>query len=80
MTGSHLDYICHLLNSNLIAFIFKKFYAGGGLGEEGYRYKKQFIEKLPLPKGLIHIDDESLIKRYGFNTIEIEFILSQYIQ
>lgn len=80
MTGSHMNYICNLLNSNLIAFIFKKFYAGGGLGEEGYRYKKQFIEKLPLPKGLIHIDDEILIKTYGFNSAEIEFIQSQYTQ
>ena len=49
MTGKHLKYLCGLLNSYPVAFIFKKWYAGGGLGEEGYRYKKAFMEKLPLP-------------------------------
>jgi len=49
MTGNHMKYICGLLNSKLITFIFKHYYAGGGLGEEGYRYKKNFIELLPLP-------------------------------
>ncbi len=33
-----------------MTLFFKKFYAGGGLGEFGYRYKKTFLEKLPLPK------------------------------
>jgi adenine-specific DNA-methyltransferase len=32
-----------------VAFFFKTFYAGGGLGEDGYRYKKAFLEQLPLP-------------------------------
>jgi adenine-specific DNA-methyltransferase len=32
-----------------VAFFFKTFYAGGGLGEDGYRYKKAFLERLPLP-------------------------------
>ncbi|RCK75200.1 MAG: putative type IIS restriction /modification enzyme, N-terminal half [Ignavibacteriae bacterium] len=49
MTGKNLKYICGLLNSNPITFFFKKWYAGGGLGEEGYRYKKAFIEDLPFP-------------------------------
>ena len=49
MTGKNVKYICGLLNSKPIAFIFKNYYAGGGLGEEGYRYKKAFLENLPLP-------------------------------
>jgi type II restriction/modification system DNA methylase subunit YeeA len=49
MTGKNLKYIIGLLNSNPVAFIFKTFYAGGGLGDEGYRYKKAFLEQLPLP-------------------------------
>jgi len=32
-----------------VAFFFKTFYAGGGLGEDGYRYKKAFLEQLPIP-------------------------------
>lgn len=30
--------------------MFKLFYAGGGLGQKGYRYKKVFVEQLPIPQ------------------------------
>ncbi|GAA8136692.1 class I SAM-dependent DNA methyltransferase [Helicobacter pylori] len=49
-TGEHLHYLLGMLHSKLITFAFKTFYAGGGLGESGYRYKKAFIERLPIPK------------------------------
>lgn len=50
LTGEHLRYLLGMLHSELITFAFKTFYAGGGLGESGYRYKKAFIERLPIPK------------------------------
>ncbi|GAA6952990.1 class I SAM-dependent DNA methyltransferase [Helicobacter pylori] len=50
LTGEHLCYLLGVLHSKLITFAFKTFYAGGGLGESGYRYKKAFIERLPIPK------------------------------
>ncbi|GAA9603569.1 class I SAM-dependent DNA methyltransferase [Helicobacter pylori] len=50
LTGEHLCYLLGMLHSKLITFAFKAFYAGGGLGESGYRYKKAFIERLPIPK------------------------------
>jgi len=50
MTGPHLKYIYALLNSDPVTWIFRKFYAGGGLGKEGFRYKKKFLEKLPIPQ------------------------------
>ncbi len=50
LTGKHLCYLLGMLHSKLITFAFKTFYAGGGLGESGYRYKKAFIERLPIPK------------------------------
>ncbi|GAA7071343.1 type IIG restriction enzyme/methyltransferase [Helicobacter pylori] len=50
LTGEHLHYLLGMLYSKLITFAFKTFYAGGGLGESGYRYKKAFIERLPIPK------------------------------
>ncbi|WP_305861492.1 class I SAM-dependent DNA methyltransferase [Helicobacter pylori] len=50
LTGEHLRYLLGMLHSKLITFVFKTFYAGGGLGESGYRYKKAFIERLPIPK------------------------------
>jgi hypothetical protein len=49
MTGKFIKYICALLNSNPVTFFFKRYYAGGGLGEEGFRYKKAFLENLPIP-------------------------------
>ncbi len=50
LTGEHLRYLLGMLHSKLITFAFKIFYAGGGLGESGYRYKKAFIERLPIPQ------------------------------
>ncbi|MEM3499890.1 MAG: TaqI-like C-terminal specificity domain-containing protein [Candidatus Bilamarchaeaceae archaeon] len=49
MTGENMKYICGLLNSEPITYFFKQWYAGGGLGEEGYRYKKAFLENIPIP-------------------------------
>ncbi|HOK57061.1 MAG TPA: TaqI-like C-terminal specificity domain-containing protein [bacterium] len=49
MTGKNLKYIIGLLNSKPVMFFFRNYYAGGGLGEEGYRYKKAFLKQLPLP-------------------------------
>lgn len=45
-----LEYLLGILHSKLATFAFKEFYAGGGLGESGYRYKKAFLEKLPIPR------------------------------
>jgi len=50
MTGKNLKYLIAILNSKPATFFFKQFYAGGGLGESGYRYKKVFLERLPVPK------------------------------
>ncbi|SFF41844.1 Eco57I restriction-modification methylase domain-containing protein [Thermoflexibacter ruber] len=49
MTGDNVKYLCGLLNSKPVTYFFKQWYAGGGLGEEGYRYKKAFLENLPIP-------------------------------
>ena len=50
MIGKNLRYIIGILNSKPGAFFFKNFYAGGGLGGSGYRYKKAFLKQLPIPK------------------------------
>ncbi|EAL6481255.1 class I SAM-dependent DNA methyltransferase, partial [Campylobacter coli] len=49
LTGENLKYLIAFLNNDFVAFIFKTFYAGGNLGENGFRYKKAFLEKLPIP-------------------------------
>ena len=49
MTGQNLKYLLGILNSQPAAFFFKTFYAGGWLGQRGFRYKKAFLEQLPIP-------------------------------
>ncbi|WP_459178068.1 type IIG restriction enzyme/methyltransferase [Helicobacter acinonychis] len=50
LTGEHLHYLLGMFHSKFVTFAFKTFYAGGGLGESGYRYKKAFLERLPIPQ------------------------------
>ena len=49
LIGNNLAYLYKIVHSQIVTFFFKTFYAGGGLGEHGYRYKKAFFEKLPVP-------------------------------
>ena len=81
MTGEHLEYLYHLLHSKIVTFFFKTFYAGGGLGSDGYRYKKIFLEKLPIPKGIIDINNGNNIEKvvsqlYKLTEEEINYINS----
>ena len=81
MTGSNLEYLYHLLHSKTITYFFKTFYAGGGLGGDGYRYKKVFLEKLPVPKDIIDINNENNIEKvvsqlYKLTEEEINYINS----
>ena len=91
MTGEHLEFLTKVLHSRVVTYFFKRFYAGGGLGECGYRYKKAFFENLPIPKDC----NNDIIKQfeiansnneieclcysiYELDDKEIEFIESQY--
>lgn len=60
MSGSNLEYLCGCLNSKIYSSIFRLFYSGGGLGEDGYRYFKEFLELLPIVVPVS--DDISFIK------------------
>ncbi len=90
ITGSNLKYLYNMLQSRVVAYIFKQFYAGGGLGEKGYRYKKKFLEKLPIPEikntptfeSIISCDkntdiEEECMRAYGFEEEEKAFIREQ---
>ncbi len=50
LTGKNIKFLIAILNSKPFTYFFKRFYAGGGLGDEGYRYKKAFLEQVPIPK------------------------------
>lgn len=51
ITGNHLKWLTAFLNSYPITKLFRIFYAGGELVGK-YRYKKAFIENLPIPEPL----------------------------
>ncbi len=87
MTGEHLEYLQKMLHSKLLAFAFKHYYAGGGLGESGFRYKKAFLEKLPIIKPTTEVEktitnssetavDDLVAKLYDLSDSEIQFISS----
>lgn len=54
-----MKYLIALLNSKPVTNIFKKFYAGGELVGK-FRYKKSFLNELPLP--LIDEDSRKFIE------------------
>jgi adenine-specific DNA-methyltransferase len=49
ISGNHLKYLTALLNSKSVTFFFKNFYMGGELVGK-IRYKKAFLENVPIPK------------------------------
>ena len=92
LTGKNLDYLYVCLNSSFYSWVFKTFYAGGGLGEHGYRYKKIFLQKLPISQDVSHIEklrniiinkrnedilNEIFYNLYAFSSDEVAYIRRQ---
>lgn len=85
--NTNLKYLIALLNSDCITWVFKSFYAGGGLGGKGYRYKKIFFEQIPIPKlteqqqqPFIDLVDKTLTaKQQGKDTSEYERKIDQLV-
>ena len=50
LTGKSTAYLTALLNSELLTFSFRAFYAGGDLRGNTFRYKKVFLRNLPIVK------------------------------
>ncbi|MST86407.1 TaqI-like C-terminal specificity domain-containing protein [Lactobacillus porci] len=74
---SSLKYLTDWLNSSIVGKIFKLFYSGGGLGDTGYRYKKKFLENLPIPPySETKIENIDVIKDYKFTKKEVEWLLN----
>lgn len=48
LTGDNTKYLTALLNSRLLTFAFRTFYAGGDLRGKTFRYKKAFLHNLPV--------------------------------
>ena len=72
MTGNNLESLICILNSSFMFWVFKKFYAGGGLGESGVRYKKAFFENLPIPQKINNEYMECIYKKIINKEISIK--------
>ena len=48
LTGKHIKYLIGIFNSNFFQYTFSHYYAGGGLGEKGVRYKGEFMKNYPI--------------------------------
>ncbi len=59
ISGNHLKFLTALLNSKAVTFFFKNFYMGGELVGK-IRYKKAFIENVPIPKPTL--EQENIIE------------------
>ena len=60
IVGKNLKWLCAFLNSEPITVIFRLFYAGGELVGK-YRYKKTFLNSLPIP--IPNPDSEGVIEK-----------------
>ncbi|HIB36338.1 Eco57I restriction-modification methylase domain-containing protein, partial [Mesonia sp.] len=74
ITGNKLKLLTAVLNSTIVSYAYKNFYSGGGLGDKGLRFKKEFLGKTPIPK---QIDDESL---FDFFVDVIQYIKLKIVQ
>ena len=75
LTGEHLRYLYNIFHSKTFTYFFKRFYAGGGLGEVGYRYKKTFFEQLPIPKMVGTLNQQVIESAHESTDIEKNCLL-----
>ena len=75
LKGDKIQLLNNYLNSFLSAWLFKTFYAGGGLGDEGYRYKKAFLVNLPIP--IFSNNNDNYYELFKMTKEEIDYINNQ---
>ena len=86
ITGEKLKYLTALLNSKAVTFFFKSFYMGGELVGK-IRYKKAFLEQIPIPtptdleeKSIIEIVDKIInYKTESKSTTTLEAEIDQLV-
>ena len=85
MNGSDLDVLIKYLNSLTVSILFKKYYSTG-MGETGFRFLKQYLELLPIPKSkseiLLNAEndneiEEIICKIYNLSDMEQNYIFSK---
>jgi hypothetical protein len=61
ISGEKLKYLTALLNSKCVTFLFKNFYMGGDLVGK-IRYKKVFLEQIPIPYPEKYDENEIIVR------------------
>ncbi len=82
LTGENTKYLTALLNSELLTYTFRAFYAGGDLRGETFRYKKVFLRNLPIikPKAPADTRIESLVDYVQLANLRGQKLLSAYFE
>ena len=77
LTGENTKFLTALLNSGLLTFTFRAFYAGGDLRGDTFRYKKIFLQNLPVikPNAPASIRIEALV-----DYVQLAKLLGQKLQ
>lgn len=50
LTGKYIKLLIGVFNTRFFNYSFSNYYAGGGLGEKGVRYKSEFMKDFPIPR------------------------------
>ncbi|NWF49866.1 MAG: Eco57I restriction-modification methylase domain-containing protein [Ignavibacteriaceae bacterium] len=61
LVGNFVKYFLGIFNSKFFKFSFSKWYAGGGLGDRGIRFKSEFMKEYPIPLPIS--SNESIVKQ-----------------
>jgi type II restriction/modification system DNA methylase subunit YeeA/REP element-mobilizing transposase RayT len=80
IVGENLYYLLSLLNSKLFFYLFSNYYSGGGLGNKGVRFKKDFLSNVPLiiiPKTDFFANKAKNIQLLNF---DFQKILNQFLK
>jgi hypothetical protein len=62
LTGKNIKFLLAFFNTKLFTYIFSRYFAGGGLGEKGIRFKSEFMKDYPIPN-LSEQSQKPFIKR-----------------
>lgn len=82
LTGKSTKYLTALLNSQLLTFVFRAFYAGGDLRGDTFRYKKVFLQNLPVvrPNGVAALALKALVDYVQTARLKEQKLQSAYFE
>ena len=84
IVGERVETLCRFFASDIGFYAFTRFYAGPQFDDTGFRYKKEYFTKLPIPTTRVldnvadsEAFDNALCKVFSLSQDEIAFI-SEY--